>query len=184
MKYKRLKIKDVIEIFPKVFKDKRGFFCETFRLKSFKKIINSKKILFVQDNLSKSKKNTLRGLHYQVENTQDKLISVIDGEIYDVAVDIRRNSPTFGKYISCKLNSKKKNLLWVPKGFAHGFYVLSKTAIVSYKVTDYYNKKAERTLLWNDEKINIKWPNIKKPIISKKDKIGVKLENIQNNFKL
>tara|TARA_A100000164_G_C21846473_1_gene742771 strand:+ start:677 stop:1225 length:549 start_codon:yes stop_codon:yes gene_type:complete len=172
MKFKRLKISDIVEITPEVFKDNRGFFCEIFRLNIFKNIIKVKNINFIQDNLSKSKKYTLRGLHYQIENTQDKLISVLDGEIFDVAVDLRKNSKTFGKHVSCILNSKKKNLLWVPKGFAHGFFVQSKSALVSYKVTDYYNKKAERTLLWNDKSLNIKWPNSIKKIVSNKDKNG------------
>ena len=172
MKFKRLKISDIVEITPEVFKDNRGFFCEIFRLNIFKNIIKVKNINFIQDNLSKSKKYTLRGLHYQIENTQDKLISVLDGEIFDVAVDLRKNSKTFGKHIFCILNSKKKNLLWVPKGFAHGFFVQSKSALVSYKVTDYYNKKAERTLLWNDKSLNIKWPNSIKKIVSNKDKNG------------
>ena len=172
MKFKRLKISDIVEITPEVFKDNRGFFCEIFRLNIFKNITKVKNINFIQDNLSKSKKYTLRGLHYQIENTQDKLISVLDGEIFDVAVDLRKNSKTFGKHVSCILNSKKKNLLWVPKGFAHGFFVQSKSALVSYKVTDYYNKKAERTLLWNDKSLNIKWPNSIKKIVSNKDKNG------------
>ena len=172
MKFKRLDIVDVIEITPKIFKDKRGFFCETFRLNKFKKILKLKNLNFVQDNLSKSKKHTLRGLHFQIENTQDKLISVLDGEIFDVAVDLRKNSKSFGDYVCCILNSKKRNLLWVPKGFAHGFYVKSKTALVSYKVTDYYNKNAERTLLWNDKRVGIKWPISKKKIVSNKDKNG------------
>ncbi len=182
MRFKRLKISEIIEVKPEVFKDQRGFFCETFRLNKFKKIIRVKNINFVQDNLSKSKKYTLRGLHYQIKNTQDKLISVLDGEIFDVAVDLRKNSKTFGKYVSCVLNSKKKNLLWVPKGFAHGFFVLSKSALVSYKVTDYYNKNAERTLLWNDKSLNIKWPNSIKKIISKKDKNGDILDKNKKYF--
>ena len=132
--------------------------------------------------MSKSKKYTLRGLHYQTENTQDKLISVLDGEIFDVAVDLRKNSKSFGKYVSCILNSKKKNLLWVPKGFAHGFYVQSKNALVSYKVTDYYNKNAERTLLWNDKRLDINWPNSIKKIVSNKDKNGDILDKNKKYF--
>ena len=181
MKFKKLCIKEVMEITPKILSDNRGFFCETFRLNFFLKKIK-KKINFVKDNISKSKKNTLRGLHYQISNTQDKLITVIDGKIFDVAVDLRKKSKTFGKYVSCELSSRKRNLLWVPKGFAHGFYVLSKTAIVSYKVTGYYDKNGERTLLWKDKKINIKWPMNKKIIISNKDKKGKKLDDLDCYF--
>ena len=181
MIFKKTKIKNVIEITPKVFYDRRGFFCETFRLNSFSRIIK-KKLSFLQDNLSKSKKNTLRGLHYQVKNTQDKLITVVDGKIFDVAVDLRKKSKTFGKHVSCILCSKKKNLLWVPKGFAHGFYVLSKNAIISYKTTAYYNKNEERILLWNDKKLKIKWPATKKIFISDKDKKGKKLEDLDFYF--
>ena len=175
MKFKRLNISDVVEITPKVFEDKRGFFCETFRLNKFRKILKVKNLNFVQDNLSKSKKHTLRGLHYQIKNTQDKLISVLHGEIFDVAVDLRKNSKTFGKYFSIIISQDSEFSFYIPKGFAHGFLCLSKECTVNYKCSQYRHKESETTLNWNDKDLNIKWP-IKNPILSKKDKIGKNLD--------
>ncbi len=172
MKFKRLDIVDVIEITPKIFKDKRGFFCETFRLNKFKKILKLKNLNFVQDNLSKSKKHTLRGLHFQIENTQDKLISVLDGEIFDVAVDLRKNSKTFGKTYNCILSEKNSKSIFIPEGFAHGFQGLDKENYIIYSCTKYRDKNNEVAINVNDKNFNIKWPS-KKKIISKKDQRGI-----------
>lgn len=165
-------IPDVILIQPKVFGDERGFFLETFRMDRFKEAgINS---VFVQDNHSGSQQGVLRGLHYQMRQTQGKLVRVISGEIYDVAVDIRRSSPTFGKWTGVTLSAKDKQLLWIPPGFAHGFYVLSEWAEIVYKATDYYAPQWECSLLWNDLALGIKWPivNGQLPALSAKDSAG------------
>ena len=165
-------IPDVILIHPKIFGDERGFFLETFRLDRFKEAgINSS---FVQDNHSGSQQGVLRGLHYQIRQTQGKLVRVISGEIYDVAVDIRRSSPTFGKWAGVTLSAKDKQLLWIPPGFAHGFYVLSEWAEIVYKATDYYAPQWECSLLWNDPALDIKWPivNGQLPALSTKDAAG------------
>jgi dTDP-4-dehydrorhamnose 3,5-epimerase len=165
-------IPDVILIHPKIFGDERGFFLETFRLDRFKEAGISSS--FVQDNHSGSQQGVLRGLHYQIRQTQGKLVRVISGEIYDVAVDIRRSSPTFGKWTSVTLSAKDKQLIWIPPGFAHGFYVLSEWAEIVYKATDYYAPQWECSLLWNDPALDIKWPivNGQLPALSKKDAAG------------
>lgn len=161
-------LKDVYIITNKVFEDERGYFFESFNLDKFSRISGFDK--FVQDNHSKSCQGVLRGLHYQVEHPQGKLVRCISGEILDVVVDLREYSPTFGKYISIILN--KNNIhLWIPPGFAHGFYTLSKTAEVCYKTTDYYYPEFSRTLMWNDPQLNINWGNIE-PILSKQDISG------------
>jgi dTDP-4-dehydrorhamnose 3,5-epimerase len=149
-------IPDVSIITPKVFKDDRGFFLEVFN----KQFLNSLGINyeFVQDNLSGSKRGVLRGLHYQIQYPQGKLITVLRGEVFDVVVDLRRSSPYFGKHVSCRLSENERKFLWIPPGFAHGFLVLSETAEFFYKTTDYYHPEAERTLLWNDESLSIDWP--------------------------
>jgi len=165
-------IPDVILIQPKIFGDERGFFLETFRTDRFKEAgINSS---FVQDNHSGSQQGVLRGLHYQIRQTQGKLVRVISGEIYDVAVDLRRSSPTFGKWTGITLTAKDKQLLWIPPGFAHGFYVLSEWAEIVYKATDYYAPQWECSLLWNDPALNIQWPimNSHLPALSAKDSAG------------
>lgn len=164
-------ISDILLIQPKVFEDDRGFFLESFQKRRFTEagIIAD----FVQDNHSKSRHGTLRGLHYQIKQPQGKLLRVIAGEIYDVAVDIRRSSPTFGKWVGTYLSSENKQILWVPIGFAHGFYVTSPEAELLYKSTDYYLPEWERTIAWNDPTININWPLQNNfPILSPKDEVG------------
>ncbi len=159
-------LEDVIIVRPRIFEDNRGFFTETFRLNRFHKAGIRK--TFVQDNLSKSEKNTLRGLHYQIMNPQAKLVMVTSGEILDVAVDIRRHSPNFGRYVSYRLSDKNKELLYIPEGFAHGFFVLSDEATFLYKCSDYYNPVGERGIRWNDPDIAIDWPDTD-PVLSAKD---------------
>ncbi|TCJ97982.1 dTDP-4-dehydrorhamnose 3,5-epimerase [Volucribacter psittacicida] len=163
-------IPDVKILEPKVFGDERGFFMETFRDEWFKTQVANRN--FVQENHSKSIKGVLRGLHYQTKNTQGKLVRVISGEVFDVAVDLRRSSSTFGQWVGEILSEENKRQLWVPEGFAHGFYVLSDEAEFVYKCTDYYNPTAEHSLLWNDTTIGIDWPLINKPSLSNKDTNG------------
>lgn len=171
-------IPDVILIEPKIFVDDRGFFLEGYQKKSFSEA--GIPFDFVQDNHSKSQQGVLRGLHYQIQQPQGKLVRVIFGEIFDVAVDIRKSSPTFGRWIGDYLSADNKRMLWVPAGFAHGFYVTSPTAEVLYKATDYYAPQWERSLAWNDPTINIDWPlNGKIPILSLKDEIGKFLEEAE-----
>jgi len=164
-------IPDVIVIEPKVFADGRGFFLESYQTKRF--IEAGIDVNFVQDNHSKSRLGTLRGLHYQIYQPQGKLIRAISGEIFDVAVDIRRNSPTFGKWVGDYLSAENKKMLWVPAGFAHGFYVTTSEAEVLYKATDYYAPQWERSIAWDDPTINIEWPiQGIKPTLSQKDMNG------------
>ena len=155
---------------PQVHGDERGFFMETFRDNWFREHIASR--TFVQENHSKSGQGVLRGLHYQTENTQGKLVRVIAGEVFDVAVDLRRSSPTFGQWVGAVLSAENKHQLWVPEGFAHGFYVLSQEAEFVYKCTDYYNPKAEHSLLWKDPAVGIEWPLQGEPKLSPKDLAG------------
>jgi dTDP-4-dehydrorhamnose 3,5-epimerase len=165
-------IPEVILIEPKVFEDVRGFFFETYRQDEFSGTgINAN---FVQENHSGSRKGVLRGLHYQIQQPQGKMVRAVSGEIFDVVVDIRRNSPTFGQSVGIILSAENKFQLWVPAGFAHGFYVLSEKAEVTYKVTDYYAPQWERSLLWNDPQLGIHWPliNGQPPSLSAKDAIG------------
>ncbi|HAS6410276.1 dTDP-4-dehydrorhamnose 3,5-epimerase [Vibrio vulnificus] len=169
------KIPDVKIIEPAVYGDERGFFMETWQQEKFSELVAER--TFVQDNHSKSKKGILRGLHYQTENTQGKLVRVISGEVYDVAVDLRKDSPTFGQWVAVYLSSENKRQLWVPEGFAHGFYVTSDEAEFVYKCTDYYNPSAEVTLAWDDPTLNIPWPNLGSivPQLSEKDLKGLPL---------
>ena len=160
---------------PKVFGDERGFFMETFRDEWFRQHVCDR--TFVQENHSKSTQGVLRGLHYQTENTQGKLVRVVVGEVFDVAVDMRKSSPTFGQWVGEILSADNKRQLWVPEGFAHGFYVLSETAEFVYKCTDYYNPQAEHSLLWNDATVGIDWHLIGEPSLSAKDLAGKVLEN-------
>lgn len=171
------KISDVKIIEPKVFGDDRGFFMETWSQKKFEELVSPRN--FVQDNHSKSLKGILRGLHYQTENTQGKLVRVVQGEVYDVAVDMRQSSATFGQWVGVILSAENKRQLWVPEGFAHGFYVTSDSAEFVYKCTDYYNPSFEHSLLWNDIAINIHWPipDGEQPVLSEKDKSGLLFEN-------
>ncbi|EMK6669035.1 dTDP-4-dehydrorhamnose 3,5-epimerase [Vibrio fluvialis] len=172
MKIIDTKIPDVKIIEPAVFGDDRGFFMETWQQKTFEELVSGKPTVFVQDNHSKSKKGILRGLHYQTENTQGKLVRVVAGEVFDVAVDVRSGSPTFGKWVGVYLSSENKRQLWVPEGFAHGFYVTSDEAEFVYKCTDYYNPVAEHSILWSDSELSIEWPLDGEPLISEKDKNG------------
>jgi len=171
MKVIDTKIPDVKIIEPSVYGDERGFFMETWNQKEFEEKVTGKPTTFVQDNHSKSKKGILRGLHYQTENTRGKLVRVISGEVFDVAVDIRKNPPTFGQWVGEYLSEENKRQLWVPAGFAHGFYVTSDSAYFVYKCTDYYTPEFEQSIKWNDPIIAIKWPITTSscPVISKKD---------------
>jgi dTDP-4-dehydrorhamnose 3,5-epimerase len=179
MKYTQLNIPDIILIQPHVFGDHRGFFMETFRHDEFRK--NVAEVTFVQDNHSKSTQSILRGLHYQVKQPQGKLVRVISGEVFDVAVDIRKSSPFFGKWAGAILSAENKKMLWVPPGFAHGFYVLSCEAEFTYKCTDYYAPEYERSIQWNDPSIAIDWPILPgtAPILSQKDEEGSTLETAE-----
>ncbi|MBE9227336.1 dTDP-4-dehydrorhamnose 3,5-epimerase [Phormidium sp. LEGE 05292] len=164
-------IPDVFLIEPQVFGDSRGFFFESYNQRSFSEKIGVE-VNFVQDNHSRSSKNVLRGLHYQIEQAQGKLVRVVSGEIFDVAVDIRKSSPTFGQWVGYLLNAENKKQLWVPAGFAHGFLVVSEVAEVLYKATDYYAPQHERSILWNDRDLAIAWPLDSEPILSAKDIAG------------
>ena len=172
MQIKKTKFKGLKVIINKIYKDSRGYFKEDFKSIFFK---DSK---FVFSCTSKSKKNVLRGLHLQTKNMQGKFVSVLKGSILDVAVDIRKNSKTFGKHQTFILSDKNCRQLWIPKNFAHGFLTLSSNTIVSYKCTDFYNPSDQNTIIWNDEILNIAWP-IKKPIISENDKKGILFKNIK-----
>lgn len=179
MEYLRTAIPDVVLLQPKIFGDERGFFLETFRANEFTQ--NCSPLEFVQDNHSGSLKGILRGLHYQIQHPQGKLIRAVVGEIFDVAVDIRRSSPTFGKWVGVRLSAQNRHQLWVPPGLAHGFLVLSDWAEVFYKATDYYAPEFERSLLWNDPALGIDWPleGIGVPLLSAKDQTGSTLENTE-----
>ncbi|MFW5402153.1 dTDP-4-dehydrorhamnose 3,5-epimerase [Yersinia sp. 1252 StPb PI] len=173
MKIIDTKIADVKIIEPMVFGDERGFFMETWQQAKFEELVAKKKCYFVQDNHSKSKKGILRGLHYQTKNTQGKLVRVINGEVFDVAVDIRKDSPTCGEWIGVFLSAENKRQLWIPEGFAHGFYVTSEEAEFVYKCTDYYNPQHEQSILWNDKELNIEWPiHQNLVLLSEKDQSG------------
>ncbi|ACS87050.1 dTDP-4-dehydrorhamnose 3,5-epimerase [Musicola paradisiaca] len=172
-------IPDIKIIEPTVFGDERGFFMETWHQKRFEDLVTQRPCRFVQDNHSKSRKGILRGLHYQTENPQGKLVRVIAGEVFDVAVDIRKNSPTFGQSVGVYLSAQNKRQLWIPAGFAHGFYVTSDEAEFVYKCTDYYNPNAEHCIIWNDESLNIDWPiENEMVILSAKDEQGKKFQDI------
>ena len=177
MKVIDTKITDVKIIEPSVFGDERGFFMETWNQNKFEELVTGKSTQFVQDNHSKSKRGILRGLHYQTENTQGKLVRVVSGEVFDVAVDIRKGSPTFGQWVGEYLSAENKRQLWVPEGFAHGFYVTSDEAEFVYKCTDYYNPKFEESIFWKDPDIAINWPTKGEPILSDKDRAGVYLRD-------
>ncbi len=167
-------IKGLYVIEPKVFGDERGFFFESFNAKAFAEKTGYTGS-FVQDNHSRSSKGVLRGLHYQIKQAQGKLVRCTQGEIYDVAVDIRRSSPTFGQWLGVRLSAENKWQLWVPEGFAHGFCVISDTAEVQYKTTDYWAPEHERSIQWDDPALDITWPLDGEPLLSAKDKAGVPL---------
>lgn len=172
MKVIDTEIPDVKIIEPVTFGDERGFFMETWQQKKFCELVCERN--FVQDNHSKSARNILRGLHYQTQNPQGKLVRVVSGEVFDVAVDMRKSSATFGRWTGIMLSAENKRQLWIPEGFAHGFYVLSESAEFVYKCTDYYNPLSEHSLLWNDVSVGIKWPLIdgELPLLSSKDSLG------------
>lgn len=161
------KISGIKIITPQIHKDDRGYFFESFNSKDFKTLGLPTK--YLQDNQTFSKKGTLRGLHYQLKYQQGKLVRVIQGEVFDVAVDIRRGSPTFGKYVGFNLSGKNNKIMYIPEGFAHGYVVLSETAIFQYKCTEIYHLEDEYGLFWNDKELNIQWP-VKNPILSQKDR--------------
>ncbi|MCW6992260.1 dTDP-4-dehydrorhamnose 3,5-epimerase [Escherichia coli] len=175
----KTEIPDVLIFEPKGFSDERGFFFESFNQKVFEEAVG-RKVKFVQDNHSKSSKGVLRGLHYQLEPyAQAKLVRCMVGEVFDVAVDIRKSSPTFGKWVGVNLSAENKHQLWIPEGFAHGFLVLSNTAEVLYKTNNYYNKENERNIIWNDNTIDIDWPELNiNVILSTKDKCASHINKI------
>jgi dTDP-4-dehydrorhamnose 3,5-epimerase len=179
MKIQTTELLGVVLIEPQVFSDARGYFLETYNAKAFAEAGIAER--FVQDNQSHSKKGVLRGLHYQVEQAQGKLVRVLQGEIFDAVVDLRSGSNTFGKWSGLSLSAKEQRMLWIPKGFAHGFYTLSETAEVAYKVTEFYSPQNERTILWNDPDLAIRWPLQDKPILSDKDKAGHSFREFRNS---
>lgn len=171
MKHTELAISDVVLIEPRVFGDERGFFFESFNQEQFESAIG-RSVKFVQDNHSRSVRNVLRGLHYQVRQPQGKLVRVVSGEIFDVAVDIRKGSATFGQWVGEVLSAENKRQLWIPEGFAHGFVVLSESAELLYKSTDYYAPTHERCIAWDDPSLAIEWPIDGAPTLSEKDTKG------------
>jgi dTDP-4-dehydrorhamnose 3,5-epimerase len=171
MKATRLAIPDVVLLEPKVFGDERGFFFESFNQQAFEGAIG-RSVSFVQDNHSRSVKGVLRGLHYQIQRPQGKLVRVVRGEVFDVAVDIRKNSLTFGQWVGMHLSAENKHQLWVPEGFAHGFVVLSESAELLYKTTDYYAPDFECCIAWNDATLAIDWRFVGQPTLSVKDQQG------------
>jgi dTDP-4-dehydrorhamnose 3,5-epimerase len=168
MKVTPTTIPDVLIIEPLVFGDARGFFFESFNQRQFNEAIG-REVIFVQDNHSRSAKNVLRGLHYQVVRPQGKLVRVVQGEVFDVAVDIRKSSPTFGQWMAEILSAENKKQIWIPEGFAHGFITLSEHAEFLYKTTEYYAPECERCIRWDDPKLDIKWPVVGEPRMSDKD---------------
>jgi dTDP-4-dehydrorhamnose 3,5-epimerase len=164
-------IPEVLVIEPAVFGDARGFFFESWNRRAFGELVG-RDVAFVQDNHSASARDVLRGLHYQVRQAQGKLVRVVAGEVFDVAVDLRRSSPTFGRWVGERLSAQNRRMMWVPEGFAHGFLVLSESAEFLYKTTDYYAPEHERTLLWNDPALAIRWPLEGAPVLKPKDAAG------------
>jgi dTDP-4-dehydrorhamnose 3,5-epimerase len=177
MKVLETPLAGALVIEPKVFADDRGFFLESYNEKTFKEIgIRDK---FVQDNHSYSKRGVLRGLHYQVEKPQGKLVRLVTGEVLDVFVDLRRNSPTFSRWHAVRLSGENRRLVWIPTGFAHGFYVISESAHVLYKSTEFYFPELERTVLWSDPDLKINWENLEEPLLSEKDKKGRRIKDAE-----
>ncbi len=179
MKITQTTLPEVVLIEPKVYEDSRGFFMETYQKDTFAKICNA--LEFIQDNHSRSIQGTLRGMHYQIQHAQGKLVRAVVGEIYDVAVDLRRSSPSFGKWVGCNLSAENKRQIWIPPGFTHGFYVLSDWAEIIYKTTDIYSPENERIILWDDPTIGIEWPLIpsKDILLSDKDQKGKNLSEAE-----
>ena len=178
MKVTKTAIPDVLVVEPKVFGDDRGFFFESYNQSQFKEKTGLS-VSFVQDNHSRSSRHVLRGLHYQIKHSQGKLVRVIHGEVFDVAVDIRRSSPTFGKWVGYRLSAENKRQMWVPAGFAHGFLVLSDAAEFLYKTTDYYAPQHERCIRWDDPILAIDWPLDDRPNVSDKDEAGIAFEEAE-----
>ena len=178
MQFIPTKIPEVMLIEPKVFGDERGFFYESFNARLFNQQTGLN-LSFVQDNHSKSVKGVLRGLHYQIQQPQGKLVRVVAGEVFDVAVDIRRSSPTYGQWVGEWLSAENKKMLWIPPGFAHGFVVTSDVAEFLYKTTDFYAPEHERCIIWNDKDINIDWPVKDCPVLSGKDQSGLSLKDAE-----
>jgi dTDP-4-dehydrorhamnose 3,5-epimerase len=178
MQVRPTEIPDVLILEPTVFGDDRGFFYESFNQKFWNENIGPD-MTFVQDNHSRSARNVLRGLHYQIQHPQGKLVRASVGEIYDVAVDIRLNSPTFGKWVGVTLSAENKRQLWVPAGFAHGFSVVSEMAEVQYKTTDYWHPEFERSIIWNDPYLAIDWQLQGEPVLAKKDAAGLRFEDAE-----
>jgi dTDP-4-dehydrorhamnose 3,5-epimerase len=178
MKVTPTAIPEVLLIEPKIFGDDRGFFFESFNAKAFEQATGLKRH-FVQDNHSKSAQYVLRGLHYQIKQPQGKLVRVVQGEVFDVAVDLRKSAPTFGKWVGVALSAENKKQLWVPEGFAHGFVVLSETAEFLYKTTDYYAPEYERSLLWNDPVLGVCWPFEAEPKLAAKDAAAKRLSEAE-----
>lgn len=179
MKVTPTAIPDVLVIEPKVFGDARGFFYESFNGRAFDEAVG-RHVEFVQDNHSRSVKGVLRGLHYQIQQPQGKLVRVVRGAVFDVAVDIRKSSPTFGKWVGMELTEENHKQMWVPEGFAHGFLVMSESADFLYKTTDYYAPAHERAILWDDPGLGIRWPDLgARPTLSAKDQAGSSLEKAQ-----
>lgn len=172
MKATPLAISDVILFEPKIFGDERGFFYESFNQRQFEEAVG-RSVSFVQDNHSRSVKNVLRGLHYQIQQPQGKLVRVVQGEVFDVAVDIRKSSPSFGHWVGAHLSAQNNHQLWVPEGFAHGFVVLTETAEFLYKTTDYYAPEYECCIRWDDATLKINWPECINPQLSDKDSKGL-----------
>lgn len=179
MKATSLAIPDVFLIEPTAFGDERGFFFESFNHQQFEHAIG-RSVQFVQDNHSKSSQHVLRGLHFQTEQAQGKLVRVVAGEVFDVAVDVRKGSSTFGQWVGARLSAENKRQLWVPEGFAHGFVVLSDSAEFLYKTTDYYAPQFERSIAWNDADIGIEWPLDTEPLLSAKDQNAMSLKEWKN----
>jgi dTDP-4-dehydrorhamnose 3,5-epimerase len=178
MKVTALAIPDVLLLEPRVFGDSRGFFFESFNHARFSEAIGQR-VTFVQDNHSRSAKNVLRGLHYQIDHAQGKLLRVTAGEIFDVAVDLRRTSGTFGRWVGATLDAESKAQLWIPEGFAHGFLVLSDHAEVLYKTTDYWSPQHERCIAWDDPDLAIDWPLAGAPALSEKDRKGAPFKSAE-----
>lgn len=178
MKFIPTSLPEVLLIEPAVFPDRRGFFFESFNQRALEATIG-RSVTFVQDNHAFSVCGVLRGLHYQIQHPQAKLIRVISGQIFDVIVDIRRSSPNFGRYHATLLSSEARNMIWVPEGFAHGYYVVSESAELLYKASDYWAPKHERCILWNDPDLAIEWPLVGEPLLSSKDASGKLLRDAE-----
>lgn len=176
MEITKTNLKDCFVISFEVYKDKRGYFHETYHKKKYDCLLP--KFKFVQDNLSFSKKNVIRGIHFQIKKPQGKLVRVVRGKVFDVAVDLRPNSKTFGEYFSIILSETNQYQIWIPPGFGHGFLSLENKTILEYKCTNFFDAKDEKCIIWNDKKINIKWPLKNKPVISQKDQRGVSFSSL------